>query len=270
MQTSFKKYSILPLLVFMIFSTSIFLSCDNKKEKTEEVIEENSKKEELEKEKSEVATTIIINNSQFLKDTENFNSPKASQSTQKQIEESYKKATEVVSIQDLENKKEEKQNTYIKKISLLTQLDYDKIAEIKNKKGLREIEKIIATLPENDSKKEAQRLTTLMRFNRVALSEEAKKYLLSKKNDALSEKEQVEIYLSMFVETAFLHSNFEEKIELDSKKIKKSGQLAELTQLDFEKLAVIESQLGTLGIHSAILNIPNFPKKEEALKMISK
>ncbi|PIY12718.1 MAG: hypothetical protein COZ18_01450 [Flexibacter sp. CG_4_10_14_3_um_filter_32_15] len=241
------------------------MSCDNKKEKVTDNIEENSQKKD-----SEIDKILTVERSQFLKDTATFNSPKASESTQKQVEESYQKATKVVSIQNLKNEKDEKQNTYIKKIAELTQLEYDKIAEIKNKKGLREIEKIIATLPENESKKEAKRLTTLMRFNRVALSEEAKKYLLTNNDNTLSQKESIEFYIDKFVEAAFLYSNFEEKIKLDTKKFEKSRQLAELTLLDFEKLALIESQLGLLGLRSVIMNIPDFPKKEEALKIISK
>lgn len=246
----------------MIFSTSLFLSCDNKNEETSE---ENP----IEKE-AEISETITIENNPFLKDKTEFDSPKASPTTQKQTENSYQEAQKVVSISNLKNKKENSQNTYIKKIAQLTQLDYDKIAKIKNKKGLREIEKIIATLPENDSKKEAQRLTVLVRFNRVALSEEAKEYLLANDKDTLSPKEKIDFYLDKYVEAAFLYSNFEDKIELDTKKFKKSRQLAESTTLDFEKLALIESQLGVLGLHSAVVNIPDFPNKEEALKIISK
>ncbi|WP_041264124.1 hypothetical protein [Bernardetia litoralis] len=266
MQTLFKKYSVLPFLFFIIFSTSLFLSCDNKKEKNKEAIEENQKKEE-----SEIDKTITIESSQFLENEIEFDTPKASETTQKKAEASYQEAQKVVSINNLKKSKEEKQNTYIKKIAQLTQLEYNKIAIIKNKKGLREIEKIIATLPENESKEEAQRLTILMRFNRVALSKEAKEYLLLENGELIPVKDKFDFYLDKYVEAAFLHSNFGEKIELSTKKFEKSKQIAEIiSPLSFEKLAIIESQLGILGLHSAIINIPDFPQKEEVLKIISK
>lgn len=207
----------------------------------------------------------------YLTEIQKFNSPKPSSSTQKKADQSYEKAKEVVSIKDLStNQKDKKQNTYIKNLSVLTNLDYDKLAEIKFKKGLREIEKVIATLPENESKKEALRLTTLMRFGRAMLPTQSKEYLLSKKDASLSQNEQLELYLNVYVEAALVSSDFEEEIKLDSKNFEKSTQLAQLTGLSFEKFALIENQLTTLGLHSAIANIPDFPKKEEALKIISK
>ncbi len=263
MQTLFKNYS--ALLLFII-STSFFLSCDNKKEKTNEISKETTQQEHL-----EIKKTIQIEKKQFLKKEKEFDSPKASQSTQKQTEQSFQEAQKVISIKDLENKEKIKKNTYLTKIAQLTQLEYNKIEEIKNKKGLREIEKIIATLPENESKKEAQRLTVLMRFNRVSLSQEAKEYLLSENGELIPVRDKFDFYLDKYVEAAFLHSNFGEKIELNPKNFENSKKISEImSPLSFEKLAIIESQLGLLGLHSAILNIPDFPKKEEALKIISK
>lgn len=268
MQTLFKNYSV--LLLFIIISTSLFFSCDNEKEKTEEnskeTTEQNQKQEEL-----EIKKTIQIEKSQFLKQEKEFNSPKASQSTQKQAENSYQEAQKVVSIDALKkDTKDRKQNTYIKKIAQLTQLEYNKIEEIKNKKGLREIEKIIATLPKNDSRKEAQRISILMRFNRVVLSEEAKEYLLDENGELIPVRDKFDFYLDKYVEAAFLYSNVGEKIELNTEEFEKSKKISEITPLNFEKLAIIESQLGLLGLRSAILNIPDFPQKEEALKIISK
>lgn len=214
---------------------------------------------------------MTLESSQFLKDEKKFNSPKASETTQKQTELSYQEAQKVISITSLKKgEKVEKQDTYLKKIAQLTQLEESKINLIRNKKGLREIEKIIITLPENDSKKEAQRLTTLMRFDRVVFSKKAKEYLLTNNNNILSPKERIEFYLDKFVEAAFLHSIFGEKTELNAKDFEKAKEISEITLLNFEKLAIIESQLGLLGLRSAILNIPDFPQKQEALKIISK
>lgn len=249
-----KKYT----LFIFIFMSILLFGCNSKREKGIETTVENRDEKEI-----AANETITKDNSQFLEVAESFNSPEASEATQNQLEKSYQKSQKTV------NTKVLKQSIYIKKISTLTKLDLDKMVEIKYGKGLKEIEKIIATLPENESKREAQRLTMLMRFSRIALSEEAKEYLLSKKDDALSEKEQIETYLTVFVEASYLNSNSGEEIKSSTKKLIKAKQVAELTQLDFEKLAIIESQLGLLGLRSAITNIPNFPQKEKALKIIS-
>lgn len=268
MQTLFKKYSVLLLLA--LFTNCLLLSCENKKEKTEEISKEDSKKN-LKEEEPQTDKNITIESSDFLNQEKEFDSPQASETTQKQTEKSYQEAQKIVGISDLKNTKNEKKSTYIAKIAQLTQLEYDKIAEIKNKKGLRKIEQIIATLPENDSKKEAQRLTTLMRFNRIALSEDAKKYLLAENGELIPVRDKFDFYLNKYVEAAFLHSNIGEKIELNTKDVEKAKKIAEIVSpLSFEKLAIIESKLGVLGLRSAIMNIPDFPKKEEALKIISK
>lgn len=189
---------------------------------------------------------------------------------QEQFVKSFRKAEQTVSITDFE-KLDNYNNTYLTKLSELTNLNHKQVCQIAAEFGLQELEKIVNALPTDSSQtKEAKRLTTLMRFNRLSLSKEAKEYLISKKNGSLSKEKQLESYLSVYEEAAKLHTDIDEKIELNKKMYPKSEKLANLTKISFEKFALIESQLGLLGLRSAILNIPNFPHKEKALEIISK
>lgn len=219
--------------------------------------------------------TLQENQNNIQKDSKNIEN-QDSTTTSKELEahqaqfvEAYRKSEKTASITDFKKENNYK-NLYLTKLSELTNLNHEQVCQISAKFGLYEVEKIVKAMPQSEKAIEAKRLTTLMRLNRLSLSKEAKDYLESKKNPSLSSQKQTDVYLSVYEEAALLHTDVDQKLKLDKKTYPKSNQLAQLTQLDFKKLATIESQLGLLGLRSAIMNIPNFPQKDKALEIISK
>lgn len=266
MQTRFKNFSALLLIVFLFSHTLFFTSCNDDKEKQQDI--QTTQEDATTVSEKTTEKKIIIDNSLVLKDTSNFDVT-TSEVTTKKVEKIYKEVQNTASLAAFRKNKTTTKTNYIKKISALTKLSQEKLEEIKSRKGLREIENIISTLPEGKTKKEAERITHLMRLGRLSVPVQAKDYLLSKKTDTLTQNEQINAYLDVYVEAATLHSSFETETNINTKQTKKAQDLAALTGLSIEKLAIIENQLGVLGLRSAITNIPNFPQKEEALKSVS-
>ncbi|WP_375561306.1 hypothetical protein ACE193_01770 [Bernardetia sp. OM2101] len=240
--------------LFIISIIAFNFGCENKKE------EKTTQSEEIFNQKSKIDSTLTQKkaNSDELKPH------------QKQFIESFRKTEQTASITDFETK-DNKNNAYLTKLSELTNLNHEQVCQISAKFGVYELEKIVDAMPTDSAKtKEAKRLTLLMRFNRLSLPQKGKDYLINKKNESLSKQSQLQSYLDVYQEAAKLHMDINEKIDLNKSNYPKSQKLATLIGVGFEKLALIESQLGVLGLHSAIMNIPDFPKKEEALKIISK